>query len=177
VLEVVCLTCQDSISAAMRAPLLLALLLQRASPGVRTTFLNSADGDRLLLALQQLAACKDEGGRGQIIWFWNNHYGALSILDALVSRNVMPYLASSPSRAAHTLAWCFLELNTTPAAAGGAAAAAAATPPSATTSAAVAAAAAAHVTPAAVAKGSVLGHRASSWGGEYCTLGHGLAAA
>jgi hypothetical protein len=168
VLEVVCLTCQDSNAPSLRAPLLLALLLQRASADVRAAFLSSADGDCLLVALQQLAACKDEGGRGPATartWRFNNHRGVLSVFDALTGYPVTPHTAFAPSRAAYTLVWCFLELSTPPEAAAPAAGAA-----TAATGAAGAVLPAAYVTPAAVANGSLLAHQEWGWIGEYCAL-------
>jgi hypothetical protein len=67
VLEVVCLSCQEISPQALQAPLLLALLLQRASPELRAAFLNSEDGTRLLVALQ-LAAEPNWGGARTCRW-------------------------------------------------------------------------------------------------------------
>jgi hypothetical protein len=85
VLEVVCLTCTDTTSAAMRAPLLLALLLQRAGADVRAAFLGSADGDRLLVALQRSSTSQPSNEKE--LWCWANTSGALSGLDALAGGN------------------------------------------------------------------------------------------
>jgi hypothetical protein len=87
VLEVVCLTCTKTTSAASRAPLLLALLLQRASGDARAAFLNSADGVRLLVALQHMCAYASEVEMVVCAvvgptWWWARGGGALSALGA-----------------------------------------------------------------------------------------------
>jgi hypothetical protein len=162
-LEVVCLTCTDTTPHALQAPLLLALLLQRASPAVRAAFLNAADGDRLLIALQQTVT--HMGGSdldGAPSWSCGNHDGALSML-ALSDK---AWLLPTSARAAHTLAWCFCTLNAPAPAA--AATGAKATPRAAPATAALGKAgrhAAARLTPSAVAQGSLLVHR-NDWASE-----------
>jgi hypothetical protein len=169
VLEVVCLTCTDTTSAAARAPLLLALLLQRASGDVRAAFLSSADGDRLLVALQQVAlqqVAKSAPKDGVESWSWANSSGALAGFDALAGRDsTRPWVLSAHLRAAYTLTWCFLQVDTGAAAAAGEAAGEAAA--AATTMAgARVRGGAAWVTPAAVANGCGLYHRDKDWTGE-----------
>jgi hypothetical protein len=153
VLEMVCLTCRECSPEALQAPLLLALLLQRASPDLRAAFLNSADGVRLLAALQQTAHMCDPppAGRTKVSsWCMYDHKGTLSgeLSEAQVPWKVLPPAAS---RAVFTLSWCFLEPDTGPG-----------TPLPASTSAAGGGvkaggeAAATLVTPEAVAHGAVL---------------------
>jgi hypothetical protein len=112
VLEVVCLTCRESSQHALQAPVLLALLLQRASPGVRATFLNSADGVRLLVALQQ-APEQTHQELTQLsavnTWCFYNQAGALSARTAAAQSSVQRLLPPAITRAALALAWCFLE--------------------------------------------------------------------
>jgi hypothetical protein len=146
VLEVVCLHCQESTPQALQAPLLLALLLQRASPGVRASFLNSADGDRLLVALQHMA-CEDQ--TPPLIstsWSFFHSSGALSLAGALAGTDPHAQVKCGLTRAIHVMAWCFLDADMDGAAATAATAAAAA----------ATSASAGPVLPDSVAQGSVL---------------------
>jgi hypothetical protein len=158
VLEVVCLTCQETSAEAVQAPLLLALLVQRASPEVRASFLDSADGTRLLVALQQMGAT-EHGCPSQHAYKWcfHNRWGALTVPPVPGSWDDEPWLLQTKARAVSTLSWCFLELNPgamAPAAPAPAPAPAAPPPPQVSLSPA-GATAADFMTPAAVAQGSL----------------------
>jgi hypothetical protein len=161
VLEVVCLTCTGISAASLQAPLLLALLLQRASTGTRAAFLNSADGVRLLVALQQMAALGEVGSQDPTsIWSLYNLHGALSVPFVLGGTDFLTYKVKAMTRAVYTLAWCFLEVDPGSTAAAGAAAAAAA--------------GGSLMGPAAVANGAVLNVPGSHWTSEYpcgCSAG------
>jgi hypothetical protein len=101
-LEVVCLTCRESTDEALHAPALLALLLQRADAALRAAFLNSADGVRLLVALQQAS---DHVVDARDTWCFLQHHGAVLLPDAAVKLVPVPPV----TQAALTLAWCFME--------------------------------------------------------------------
>jgi hypothetical protein len=168
-MEVVCLTCSDTTPQALQAPLLLSLLLQRASPGVRAAYLNSEDGTRLLVALQlgmPLSGSSPHMTPGTSTWSFYNRAGALSLYDIAADAPALPWQFPPATRAAFILAWCFLEVD--PDAAGAAAAA--------IQHAAVDGATVQATTPAAVADGSVLCVAGWCWAGELqldggCTRG------
>jgi hypothetical protein len=179
VLEVVCLTCQETTLQTAHAPVLLALLLQRAAPGVRAAFLNSADGTRLLVALQQMGGQEASGATNcQNNWVLDNFHGALSLPP--VPGAAHSWTVRMIAMAASTLAWCFLEAHPDAAAAATApppaqAAAGAATGTAAAADEVVDAGAGAAglvVMPPALAHGSVLTVRGVSWGiaSEWCLL-------
>jgi hypothetical protein len=186
VLEVVCLTCQDSTtqkretaSQAQQAPLLLALLLQRASPTVRAAFLNSADGARLLVALQQMAATAQANVLLTLVgtnlaWRFYNNAGALSLAAGLSGGEGVSYRELQQlTQALCSLAWCFFELDPVAAAAGLPHAAAAPSPavaePAATGS--PGAALGPFLTDAAVAHGCVLAPTTWNFEGESACCG------
>jgi hypothetical protein len=159
VLEVVCLTCTECSQEALRSPLLLALLLQRASPGVRAEFLNSADGTRLLVALQQALHQPAVAPTQQTTWSFCAEAGALSSRLPVTDQSLARQLAPSVIRAIFTLAWCFLDPD--PGAGVAAAAAAGGTKDGSRRSATL-------VTAAAVARGSVLLCEGKShWEGDW----------
>jgi hypothetical protein len=176
VLEVVCLTCQETTPQALQAPLLqapllLALLLQRAAPGLRAAFLNSADGTRLLLALQQMGSNMEHGWlKEQQAWCFDDHSGALSGLAEVCGKRGQAWLVSAQGRTGDILTWCFLEMNP------GAASDTIAAPQPAAAPAAAAAGristggpqspTAAWVTPDAVANGAHLSLKNCCWIGE-----------
>jgi hypothetical protein len=168
VLEVVCLTCQDTNPEAQQAPVLLALLLQRAAPGVKASFLNSADGTRLLVALQQMGDKPDGTLDTKTSWRLHQHAGALSLWEALNGEGVPYWRASALDRATFLLAWCFCGVD----AGANASATAAALATAAASGAAVGAEAptTSLLTPAAVAHGSVVTVTALSWMRECCGL-------
>jgi hypothetical protein len=110
VLEVVCLTCQDPHTPqGQQAQLLLVLLLRRAAPGMRASFFNSADGTRLLVALQQAEV--HEPIREIVLnsWCRTMLYGALSLPLKSGGVDHRAYIDAPLSQAVHTLAWCFLD--------------------------------------------------------------------
>jgi hypothetical protein len=162
-LEVVCLTCHDTTQQAQQAPLLLALLLQRASPGLRAEFLNSADGTRLLAALQQATG---NTGTAQshmsTAWCMFNHHGALSLPSLLGNVTQVYAMLAGQSRALWTLGWCFFEadVSLTAAAAAGPTGGLGVTVP-------------AQAVPVSVAHGSVLRFSASRFEGGhgFCCVG------
>jgi hypothetical protein len=163
VLEVVCLTCAEFSDKALQAPVLLALLLQRASPGVRAAFLNSADGVRLLVALQQSAEQTLPEGTPLTCssgWCMYDHAGALSTRGVPEAR---PLLLHAVSRTVYSLAWCYMELGPGSAVGLGAAGSAGS--------------GVRLVTQAAVEKGSIVPcHPASRLNGEQAEHTHGAAA-
>jgi hypothetical protein len=165
VLEVVCLTCADRTREPLQAPLLLALLLQRADPALRTAFLNSADGVRLLVALQQTSQQMDAITAGRTTansWCIYDYSGAMSGHYHSSSQPKWHALAPAVTRAIFTLAWCFLDPEP---GAGAATAAAAAAGSSAKGGGGQPAAL---VTEEAVASGSVLLCAAKdNWEGEW----------
>jgi hypothetical protein len=171
-LEVMCLTCQDTTPEAQQAPLLLALLLQRASPGVRASFLNSEDGTRLLVALQQMGDAPEGTLESYMrntktAWRLYQHAGALSLLAALNGDGVPYWRATAHTRAICLLAWSFCGVDAgviTSATAAAPAAAGVAGAPTMSL-----------VTQAAVAHGSVVSIPSFSWQRECCGLhGHHL---
>jgi hypothetical protein len=114
VLEVVCLTCTETSREALQAPLLLALLLQRASPGVRAEFLNSADGTRLLVALQQAPLQTEQELRRLTTtdtWCFHVLAGALSGYPDSDRFRQRPVLPPTITKSMLSLTWCFLELD------------------------------------------------------------------
>jgi hypothetical protein len=181
VLEVVCLTCQENTQPALQAPVLLALLLQRAAPGVRAAFLNSADGTRLLVALQQMGTKMEPGLLDpQQTWSFNDHSGALTGLTEMLGQTGPPWLVFAMARAGCILAWSLLQIEPGAApdstAAAAAAAASAAAPAAATSGGAAVAGGGARARPQAntaawvtresVANGGVLVLKSCIWSGE-----------
>jgi hypothetical protein len=172
VLEVVCLTCRQCSPEAQQAPVLLALLLQRAAPELRAAFLNSEDGTRLLVALQQMGDAPEGTLESftqntKTTWRLYRHEGALSMLAVLNGDGVPYWRATARTRATCILAWCYCEVDA------GSSQAAAAAPPTPAAAAAVPGAGAATgagtaslLTPAAVAHGSVVGVTSFSWARE-----------
>jgi hypothetical protein len=160
-LEVVCLSHSEGTPQAGQAPVLLALLLQRADPGVRAAFLNSEDGTRLLAALQ-LAVPASSQGQAKAAWSFYNRVGALSLCDISREFKALPWQFPAASRVVFTLAWCLFEVDPDTAAVTAAAmkhAAAGGVP-------AAVLAPAAKCGPAAVADGSVLCVSGWCWAGE-----------
>jgi hypothetical protein len=178
VLEVVCLTCKGYAAPALQAPALLALLLQRAAPGVRAAFLNSADGTRLLVALQQMVNAEPPTpALSSNWWTMDNQDGAVTAVDGVSTGRTWGIMPGA--RAGYTLAWSFLEVDHPAAASAAAGAAAEWPPPPAQSKAGAQAAAASHaaevpgapagrlVAPAAVAGGAVLTVPGWYWAGEW----------
>jgi hypothetical protein len=180
VLEVVCLTATETSEHTRQAQLLLALLLQRAQPQLRAAFLSSADGVRLLVALQQ-----GRGSTGQHpgslevpnAWHLDRRFGALSSLGKCQGGGpIIDDTMACPAQGmvADTLAWCFLQVDTA-----AAALAAAAAPPSAAAAGGlyeVTPAGVPWVTPAAVAEGSLLALHTCEWSGRRWLVDRGLRA-
>jgi hypothetical protein len=167
VLEVVCLTRTECTQQALQAPLLLALLLQRASPGVRAEFLNSADGVRLLVAMQHAPdQTYDELVELAVSSIWCMYpYGcAVSKGGVPLKSNPNRWLLPAVSQAVSTLAWCFLQLDP-----GAGASAADPVATAAGTARAAAGPEASVVSPAAVEQGCLL-HFNILRGGECCSL-------
>jgi hypothetical protein len=160
VLEVVCLTWQECSAQAAQAQVLMALLLQRASPDIRAEFLNSADGVRLLVALQQLTGLPEvhEGADSALYLYRCSR--SLSLPSEAGSTGTFWGMVYS-GRAACCLAWSFLQAEP-----GAAAAAAAAAPPNPDTSGGHPAPGS-WLTAEAVRHGSVLGVCGRTWESEY----------
>jgi hypothetical protein len=156
VLELVCLTCQECGPWATQAHFLLTLLLQRAEPEDRAAFLNSADGVRLLVALQQRSATEEDNRGAGATYMYYRHIGALLLPEEGGWQGdtwALPFCGL----AACCLAWSFCEARL------GAAATAAGSPSSSSG----ADAAQPWLTAAAVARGCILGVGGVPWQSEW----------